>query len=398
MGENYDPEEFDPSNYEFIQDPYEWYSALRKKDPVHFVESTGSFWITRYNDVSAALSGGRFGNHSVLSGSGEPVLDEARQIWSRTMLYSDPPDHTRLRSLVNKAFIPRVVENLRPNILAISSNLMETIDSSDRFDLMEAYAAPFPALVIAELLGVDPSFRERFKDWSNDIIKGMDGTLPSDDLRKSQNASLALASYFTELIEEKKRRPGMDLVSQLIDAREKDSMLDPVELLGMCLLLLVAGHETTTNLIGNGFYSLLRDRSKMIELDQDRSLMHSAIEEMLRFESPVQRISRTAFEEVNFAGIEIHRGSVISAVVGSANRDPEKFPAPQSLNLRRKENEHLAFGKGIHFCLGSPLARLEASIAFNALLDGFHGARLEGKAEWNRNTVMRGLKKLEISL
>lgn len=398
MDEDYSLDEFDPSDNDFIQNPYGWYSILRKMDPVHFVESTGSFWITRYSDVSAALSDSRFGSHYISTATGEPGLDTALKLWSRTMLYSDPPDHTRLRSLVTRTFIPSVVESLRPNILAISSGLIDAIDASKRFDLIEAYAAPFPALVIAELLGVDPDYRDKFKEWSNDIVKGMDGTLPEDILRKSQSSSLALASYFVDLIDEKRRKPGIDLVSRLILDGEKGNRLESEELLAMCLLLLVAGHETTTNLIANGFFSLLGDKGKMKELERDRSLMHSAVEEMLRFESPVQRIGRIALNEVNIAGIDIPRGTMIAALVGSANRDPDRFAAPESLDLKRKENQHLAFGKGIHFCLGSPLARLEAYIAFNGLLDKLSDVNLAGEVEWSRNTVMRGLKKLEISL
>ena len=391
------PEEFNPSDPDFIQSPYEWYAVLRTKDPVHYVESIGAYWVTRYEDVEVVLSSNKFGHHFVSEETPAPAMDIGQELWSKSMLYSDPPDHTRLRSLVNKAFVPRIVENLRPNIQKISSSLLESIDRSGPFDLMKGYAAPFPALVIAELLGVDISDRERFKNWSNDIVKGMDASLSQDDWTKSMKATMALASYFTDLIDEKKRNPGGDLVSQLIEAEEKEDRLGPDELLGMCLLLLVAGHETTTNLIGNGFYNLLKHKGKFKELQADRSIMHTSVEEMLRFESPVQRMGRVAKEDVMLSGTKIPKGSMVAGVIGSANRDPDVFPEPETFNLRRVKNQHMAFGKGIHFCLGSPLARMEASIAFNGLLDSFPEVQLHGPVEWERNTVMRGLKSLEVT-
>ena len=391
------PEEFDPADPDFIQYPYDWYALLRTKDPVHYVKSVGMYWVTRYTLVTEVLSSSKFGHHFTSDRDEAPAMDMAQELWSKSMLYSDPPDHTRLRSLVNKAFVPRIVENLHPNIEELSSSLLQSIDTSGPFDLMKEYAAPFPALVIAELLGVDISYRDRFKAWSNDIIKGMDSSLSQEEWLKSMNATMSLASYFIDLIDEKKRNPGKDLVSQLIESEEKEDRLGPDELLGMCLLLLVAGHETTTNLIGNGFCNLLKHREKFSELQADRSIMHSAIEEMLRFESPVQRMGRVAVEDVTISGVRIQKGSMVAGVIGSANRDPEVFSEPESLDLKRLKNQHLAFGKGIHFCLGAPLARLEASIAFNGLLDRFPKARLHGAVEWERNTVMRGLKKLEIT-
>ena len=355
------------------------------------------YWVIRYGDVAEILSSNKFGHHFVSTGAEAPATDIAQELWSKSMLYSDPPDHTRLRSLINKAFVPRIVDNLRPNIEEVSASLLQSIDTSDPFDLMKEYAAPFPALVIAELLGVDISYREQFKEWPNDIIKGMDSSLSKEEWTKSMNATMALASYFIDLIDEKKRNPGKDLVSQLIVSEEKEDRLGPDELLGMCLLLLVAGHETTTNLIGNGFFNLLKYGERFNELKVDRSIMHTAIEEMLRFESPVQRMSRVATEDVTISGVRIQKGSMVAGVIGSANRDPEFFTEPELLDFKRLRNQHLAFGKGIHFCLGAPLARLEASIAFNGLLDRFSQARLLGAVEWERNTVMRGLKKLEIT-
>jgi pimeloyl-[acyl-carrier protein] synthase len=391
------PEEFDPADPNFIQYPYDWYAHLRAKDPVHYVESMEMFWVTRYKDVTEVLSSNKFCHHANTEGKGALKMDMAQELWSKSMLYSDPPDHTRLRSLVNKAFVPRIIENLRTNIEGLCSSLLGSIDTSGPFDLMKEFAAPFPALVIADLLGVDISYRERFKDWSNDIIKGMDSSLSQSEWTKSMNATMALASYFIDLIDEKKRNPGNDLVSQLIEAEEKDDRMNPEELLGMCLLLLVAGHETTTNLIGNGFYNLLKHGDKFNELRADRSFMQTAIEEMLRFESPVQRMGRLAVEELTLSGVKIEKGSMVAGVIGSANRDPEFFHEPEILDLKREKNQHLAFGKGIHFCLGAPLARLETSIAFNGLLDSFPQARLHGAVEWERNTVMRGLKRLEIT-
>jgi hypothetical protein len=315
------------------------------------------------------------------------------------MLFRDPPDHTRLRSLVNRAFTPRVVEDLRPHIRDVARYLIDRVVTDGAMDVVEDLAVPLPAIVIAELLGVPPDDREQFKAWSAQIVLALDGTLPPAVRMQAAGARGELASYFDRLIGQRRRRPRRDLLSDLVAVEDKGERLSHPELLSMCNLLLVAGHETTTNLLASGALTLLRHPDQLALLRQRPNLLAGAVEELLRFESPVQRIGRVAKAPVTVGDVEIKAGQMAAAVVAAANRDPAVFPDPDRLDVTRRPGPHLAFGHGPHFCLGAPLARLDGQVVFEALLDRLPALRLadpDWTPEWSANTVIRGLKALPV--
>jgi cytochrome P450 len=395
--------EFNPWSPDFRADPYPHYTRLRTHDPVHFVEHPGMWVLTRYADVAAVLRDERFSSRRALferilatlpDGQVPPILSRA----TRTMLFSDPPDHTRLRNLVNKAFTPRVVEGLRPRLERIVAELIDAVGANGRMDLIEDVALPLPIIAIAELLGVPAADRAMLKQWSDDIAVIVDGTIALDRLEALDRGARGLEVYLRGVFAERRAHPRDDLVSGLVMAREHGDVLSEEELLGTCMLLLVAGHETTVNLIGNGMLALLRHPEAMARLRDDRSLSSAAIEELLRYDSPVQLVTRTAREDLEIGGKRIAKGQEVVLVLGAANRDPARFVEPDRLDLARVDNRHLAFGHGIHFCLGAPLARLEAQITIGALLRRLPRLHLVTAAvEWSDGFVLRGLKALPLA-
>lgn len=385
-----------------INDPYQIYRTLREDSPISYVDSLNSYLFTRYEDCSRILRDVNFGKQQGTLNTHElqnQFLDANRgrypQVEERSILTLDPPGHTRLRSLVSKAFTPKMVESLKPFVRAITSNIIEA-NEGRTFDVISSLAAPVPAYVIAKMMGVPDKDRGKFKEMSDDLILSLDPSKRGEELMKSIRSRYELASYFEKLIELKSREPGSDLISSLIKIRDSDGKLSHSELLAMCILLLVAGHETTTNLIGNGFYTLLRHRDQMDILKSDSSLLRNGIEEMLRYESPVQMTSRIAYETVNIADVEIKKGSKVITVIGSANRDPDANENPDIFDVERKNVKHLSFSEGIHFCLGAPLARMEAEIVFELLLMKYSNARIEGEPKWKDNITMRGLESLVV--
>src|SRR2546430_16784831 len=362
--------EFNPFLPEFVEDPYPFYARLRAEDPVH--QSPLGLWVlTRYDDVARVLRDPRFGRKGfdrlvdALFGTepGRPGL-------ATSMLFRDPPDHTRLRTLVSKAFTPRVIEGLRPHIQQIVAGLLARVQDEGAMDLTAALAFPLPVIVISEMLGVPAADGDRFRQWSLDVARSLDAiALPvgPEVIERGNAARHALADYFRGLIAERRRRPQPDLLTGLIAAEEQGDTLSQAELLATCVLLLVAGHETTVNLIGNGMLALLRHPAELRTLSREPALLPSAVEELLRWDSPVQRTGRITATDVELGGTLIPKGALVSAVLGAANRDPAHFPEPDRLDLARPDNRHLAFGWGIHFCLGAPLARVEAQIAIGAL-------------------------------
>jgi pimeloyl-[acyl-carrier protein] synthase len=317
-----------------------------------------------------------------------------------SMLDRDPPDHTRLRSLVSKAFTPRVVEALRPHIQKIVDSLLDRVAGANAMDLIEDFAYPLPVIVICEMLGVPFEDHERFKQWGLDIARGLDSILlppDSDVARRSDAARSALTAYFRELIAERRASPRADLLSGLIAAEEVGDRLREDELLATCILLLVAGHETTVNLIGNGTLALLRHRDQLRRLREDPGLIASAVEELLRYDGPVQRTARVSGEDVAIAGRTIAKGELVMPFIGAADRDPAQFPDPDRLDIARTDNRHIAFGWGIHFCLGAPLARLEGQIALNTLVRRLPKLALAtDKPEYRESLTLRGLSTLPV--
>jgi cytochrome P450 len=391
---------FNPMDPEFVADPYPMYRRLRTEDPVH--HSPLGFWIlTRYEDVVAVLRDGRFAKEAIAEFVAKRLGVDARVGIGISMLDRDPPDHTRLRGLVSKAFTPRVVEGLRPRIQQIVGDLLDRAEDRHAMDLIEDFAYPIPVIVICEMLGVPVEDHERFRGWSLDLARGLDATLfgPQSDVASRASASRgALANYFRELIAERRDTPRGDLLSALIAAEEAGDTLNENELLATCILLLVAGHETTVNLLGNGTLALLRHPDQLRLLRENPGLIGGAVEELLRYDGPVQRSARIPSADALIAGHRIEAGEMVMPFIGAADRDPAQFPDPDRLDLTRADNRHIAFGWGIHFCLGAPLARLEGQIAINALVQRFPKLALAtDRPEYRQSLTLRGLKSLPIA-
>ena len=394
---------FDP---DFKANPYPTYARLRSEAPVHRValpDGRGVWLVTRYEDVSAVLKDERFVKDWRDAMTPEqlaqiPPIPEVMKPLTRNMLDTDPPDHERLRSLVQKAFTPRLIERMRPRVQAIADDLLHAVQDRGEMDLIDDYAFPLPIIVIAELLGVPAEDRNKFREWSNAAVSG-------DTTQEYMEKILlphmqAFTGYLRVMFEEKRKNPKDDLISGLVRAEEAGDMLSEDELLGMVFLLLVAGHETTVNLIGNGMLALLQHPDQLQKLREDPSLIKPAIEELLRYDGPVETSTeRFAREDIAIGGTVIPKGEMVMVVIASADHDPERFANPDELDLTRADNKHLAFGKGIHFCLGAPLARMEGQIAINTLLRRIPELRLAdspGSLTWRPGMVLRGLKGLPV--
>ena len=345
-------------------------------------------WVlTRYEDVDAVLR-----DHRRFS-KDDGVEDEYR-----SMLHHDPPDHTRLRSLVSKAFTPRSVRELHPRVERIVAELLDDLDGKDRFDLIESFAFPLPVTVIAEMLGVPPQDMDRFEDWSNDISLTIEPSLRDDQIRRVERASEELYAYFEDIMEQRRREPQDDMITALLNAEDEGDRLTHEELLGTLVLLLVAGNETTRNLIGNGMRALLKNPEQLQRLRDNPDLLDSAINELLRYDSPVQLDGRLVHNDVEIAGHQIQAGQRVLCAIGAANRDPSAFTNPNALDIGRDEKSNIAFGRGIHHCLGAPLAMLEARAAFPALLDRFSHIELASEPEYREQVVLRGLEEMWVEV
>lgn len=391
----------------FSINPYPTYSRLRNEDPVHWSESQGAWLVTRYEDVAATIRDARrFSSRERFSAVLERLAPEDRarfdpleQHFSVGLLGSDPPDHTRLRHLINRAFTPRVVEELRPRVQVLVDELLDAAADRSEMDLIRDFAYPLPATVIAELLGVPAEHRDRFKEWSDGILSFQGtGRTTVETLARAQSDLLELRSFLTDLLDVRRRTPSDDLLGRMVAAEEAGDRLSPAELLTTCVTLLTAGHETTTNLIGNGINLLLRNPDQLDRLRNDPSLMPTAVEEMLRYDSPLQRNPRRAADDVEFGGRHLRKGDFVLQILGSANHDPTQFPDPDRFDIGRKPNKHLAFGHGIHFCLGAPLARVEAPVAIGTLLRRMPRVRLiDERPTWQRHGLLRSLKTLPVT-
>jgi len=397
---------WDPLAPGFATDPYTRYARLRREDPVHELEmaTLRCFIVTRYDDVVAVLrdpaySAAKFPERMIadaMAGPDQSFAALARAV-SGMMLIKDPPDHTRLRALVSKAFTPRVVEGLRQRVEAIVDELLDRAATAGGMDAIREFAAPLPVIVIAELLGVPAADREKFKRWSDEMVPFIDGTLREAGLVEAARGAQALEAYFREFIAARRKDPRGDLMSGLIAAHERDDALSEIELVSTAILLLGAGHETTTNLIGNGLLALLRDPGERALLRREPGLAKNAVEELLRYDSPVQLTSRLPRQDVTLRGRRIPAGIEVNVVLGAANRDPLQFPEADRLDLARVDNRHVAFGHGPHFCLGAPLARLEAQVAFSRLVERFPSLSAAGEeASWRPGLVLRGLRALPV--
>jgi len=389
----------------FFADPYPTFERMRSEDPVHWSPALGRWHLTRYADIDALLREPRWSANRVrlflgsLPTETRKELQPLEQALVNQMLFADPPDHTRLRSLVGKAFTPRVVERLRPRIAAIVNELLDQVAATHRMDAIRDFAYPLPAIVICELLGVPSEEREQFKHWSSALAAFLGNYRRDPEIdRQALATGIEAADYFRITADRLREQPRDDLLSLMVAAEEQGDRLSVEELLANSVLLLGAGHETTTNLIGNGLLALLRNSDQRRRLQNDLSLMPMAVEEFLRYESPVQVTSRGAPEDVEIGGKRIAKGSLVNFWIAAANRDPERFAEPNQLDVERQNNRHLAFGAGIHFCLGAPLARLEGQIAFTTLLERMPNMKLAtDTVEWQPNISFRGLTALSVT-
>ncbi len=389
---------WNPLDGGYHQNPYETYTRLRERDPMHRSSLTGAWVLSRHEDCDAVLRDHkRFSNDA--RNADDPANDVAANLEdTHSMLMLDPPDHTRLRSLVSLAFTPKALEAWRPRIEAIVDQLLAEAASEGQVDMLEALAVPLPTMVIAEMLGIPTDDLPQFKLWSDHVSRTLEPTITPDELKLAQRSNKELAAYFEGIIEQRRAEPRDDLVSQLIAAEQAGDQLTHDELQVTLRLILVAGNETTTNLIGNGLLALLRHPEQLERLRREPDLMESAIDELLRYDSPVQTDGRTALEDIEWGGELIKQGQQVFLLLGAANRDPAEFPDPDRLDISRGSKRHMSFGRGIHHCLGAPLARIEAQVALEKLLERYESLELAGEPRFKDHIVLRGLRELPVDV
>ena len=387
---------YNPLAARVIQDPYPTYARLRSRSPVHRSRLLNAWVFTRYADAETILRDFRRFSNIPTSVKRRRSYTPPRADW--TMLFLDPPEHTRLRALVNQAFTPRAIEALEPHVRAIMEQLVDDIDDPSEFDLMAAVANPLPVIVIAEMLGVPPEDRAQFKYWSDERARILEPIITAEERKRAVAAVESLDAYFMPIISARRREPKDDIISALAQAEEEGDKLTEREMLLMLRLLLVAGNETTTNLIGNGMLALLRNPAQLELLREDPSRIPAAVEELLRFDTPVQFDLRGVLEDCEVNGARLRRGDAALLAIGAANRDPAVFDEPDRLDVQRSKGSNLSFGRGVHHCLGAPLARLEGRIALEVLLERFSSMRLlTDRPAFHRAIILRGLKSLPIT-
>lgn len=387
-------------------EPHAAYAKLREQAPVYFAEAWGCWLITPYDEVVACFRDDRLSADRATSYAAKlppPVQAKLAPLignLGRWALMKDPPDHTRLRGLVSQAFTPRLVKRLRPRIEAICDERLDRLAEAPSFDLIESYAFPVPVRVIGDMLGLPAEDDVKLKRWSAALTNFLGAAAMSQELvATALGAIVELEDYFRGQIEQRRREPGEDLISDLLAAHEQDDRLDEAELLATCTMALFGGHETTTNLIGNGAKVLLEHPEALAGLREDLDAgMAPAVEELLRYESPILRMGRVAREDIELRGQTIAAGDRVYMVMAAANRDPAQFAEPERLDLRRADNRHLSFGFGRHFCLGAALGRLEGQIALRKLFERFPELRLdpEQPPRWIDNLTVRGLERLPL--
>lgn len=395
---------------EFRQNPYIFYQRLREHDPVHWGISfepgiEGMWHVSRYADILRVLKDQRFTHQAPIDNSVSveqtDFVDPLQLYFTlsrQSLLFADPPSHTRLRALVSRAFTPRMVEGLRPRVEAKAADLLRAAQKQGHLDVVNDYALPLTMAIISEMLGVPPEGQAQLTSWASVLIRAVDCKQSADIYISASAVAIEIFQYFTKLLARRRQESGTDLLSHLLVAHDQEDRLSESELIVTAATLLIAGHETTVNLIGNGTLALLHYPDQLTLLRQRPELMPSAIEELLRFESSSQMASRYATAETKIGGTTILRGQIVNLLLGSGNRDPEAFSDPDQLNITRKENRHLAFGMGIHFCLGAPLARLESQIAIGLLLRHFPNLRLlDATPQWRDTIGFRGLQRLEVT-
>ena len=390
-----------------LQDPYPTYARLHQEGPLHYVD-VGSKWavwsVFGHAECSAMAKDPRLSAKRAkqqllsLPLSRQAEFSELARMLGLWLIFMDPPEHTRLRKLLNRGFSAAAVEALRPQVVTIVDRMLNSLQEGSEIDLMREFANPMPVRIILEMLGIPQALHDTFVAWSRAIalFRGSPNRTV-EQARAAQDALIELTEFFRVTVAERRRNKGNDLISLLIDIEEEGEVLTEEELYAQCIALLFAGHETTRNLIGNGMYTLLKHPREAAELRETPDMIRPAVEEILRYESPVQFTARVLKENIEVCGQPIRKGWTILCMLGAANRDPKKFKEPDTLNLKRLQNEHLAFSAGPHFCIGAQLARLEGQVATLKLLQRFPEMRLAGKPlEWASTFGFRGLKSLPL--
>ncbi len=395
---------FAPTDVGFIADPYRDYAELRGSAPVLYDEATDHWLISRYRDVDALLRDRRFGRTYLHMATHEEMGRPSPPEWHAPfwdligagILDMEPPDHTRVRKLVSKAFTPRFVEALRPRVQAIVDDLADKVAGAGEFDLLPAIAEPLPVTVIAEMLGVPRTDQHLLRPWSGHIVKMYELNPSEAAQRDAVRASVEFSEYLRALARERRADPGEDLISGLVHVIEEGEQLTEDELVGTCVLLLNAGHEATVNATLLGWWALFRHAGRLEELRADPSLIPTAVEELLRFQTPLPMFERWVLEPFELHGVRIPKGAELGLLFDSANRDQEVFEDPDELRLDRRPNPHLTFGAGIHFCLGAPLGRMELQISFRTLLERFPDLEPVEEPAFRPSYVIRGLEGLRV--
>jgi hypothetical protein len=396
----------DLSSKDFYRNPYPVYQYLRSHDPVHWSAQWGAWLITRYKDVSAVLrDADHFSNvgrmSKFLNRLPEDVRKELKPFedhFQRGLINSDPPDHTRIRGLLSKAFTPRLIESQRSRVQLLVNDLLDSVAVNGSMDVIADLAFLLPTAVIGDMLGIPRDDRAQFKKWADDINAFVGtGSAVSQSAGQAQKSLLELREYFQGLIALRRSYPRADLITALVGAEDQGTLFNDGELLSVCVTLLLAGYETTMSFIGNATLALLDNPIQLERLTQEPSLFPNAIEELLRFDGPIHRQWRVAAADIEFEGKHIAKGQLVGAMLGAANRDPQQFPDPDRLDISRQNIRHVAFGFGIHFCLGAPLARLEGEIALRTLVSRLPRMRLATeKLMWRQEITIRGLKSLPV--
>jgi len=411
MGRDGDMYIFDISDPEINANPFPAFARLREEDPIHWSPVMRAWILTRYDDVKAVamnnahISANRLTPffESVIARSGGGVEDLMRYL-NHWMVFQDPPKHTHLRKLFKKVFTSRSVESLRPNTESVVAFLLDEMEAKAKkgiaLDWIRDFAYPLPATVIMDLLGVPRADLLRVKEWSDEIALFIGSSSSvGDKYVRAEAGAKAMAAYFRTIVEARTAAPGDDLISHLVLARDEREALSTDEVIGTCIMLLFAGHETTTNLLGNGFYYNMLHREQWERLIGAPELVERAVEEWLRYDGPSAALARVVSDDFCFGGRQFKRGQRVFAFMNAANRDPEQFADADTFDVGRTPNPHLTFGHGIHFCLGAPLARLEAQIAIRRLIERFPRIRLrDNTVAWQDSLILRGIKSIPIQL
>ncbi|MET7653063.1 MULTISPECIES: cytochrome P450 [unclassified Streptomyces] len=396
---------FDPWDPAFVSDPYPAYAELRKRGRVIYYEPTDQWLVPRHADVSALLRERRLGRtyqhrftHEDFGRTAPPAEQEPfHTLNDHGMLDLEPPDHTRIRRLVSKAFTPRTVEQLKPYVRRLAGELVDRLVEAGGGDLLSDVAEPLPVAVIAEMLGIPESDRAPLRPWSADIC-GMYELSPSQETAaRAVRASAEFSEYLRELIAARRKEPGDDLISGLIAAHDEGDRLTEQEMISTAVLLLNAGHEATVNATVNGWWALFRNPEQLAALRADHSLVPSAVEELMRYDTPLQLFERWVLDEIEIDGTVVPRGAEIAMLFGAANHDPAVFADPDRLDLTRTDNPHISFSAGIHYCIGAPLARIELAASMTALLEKAPALTLAAEPRRKPNFVIRGLEGLSVT-